>query len=81
MHRNLDRRVEVLVQVPSSQHFDELGALLDLGFDDGSASWWLEPDGGWIRHHRDENGEPLADVQSSLIALHRRRRFPSPPSS
>ena len=74
MHRNLDRRVEVLVQIPTREHVDELGALLDLGFDDGNASWWLEPDGGWTPHHRDADGQPLADVQAVQIALHRRRR-------
>jgi polyphosphate kinase len=74
MHRNLDRRVEVLVQIPTAEHVDELGELLDLGFDDGTASWWLEPDGTWVRHHLDENGEPLLDLQHALIGIHRRRR-------
>ena len=74
MHRNLDRRVEVLVQIPTREHVDELGTLLDLGFDDGNASWWLEPDGGWTPHHHDADGQPLADVQAVQIALHRRRR-------
>ena len=74
MHRNLDRRVEVLVQIPSRQHVNELGDLLDLGFDAGSASWWLEPDGVWTRHNRDADGQPLADVQAAQISLHRRRR-------
>ncbi len=74
MHRNLDRRVEVLVQIPQRHHVDELGALLDRGFDDATASWWLGPDGAWTRHHRDADGQPLAEVQASLIAQHRRRR-------
>ena len=74
MHRNLDRRVEALVQIPTREHVDELGALLDLGFDDGNASWWLEADGGWTPHHRDADGRALADVQALQIALHQRRR-------
>jgi polyphosphate kinase len=74
MHRNLDRRVEVLVQVPTRSHVDELAELLDLGFDAGSASWWLGPDGEWVRHHRGPDGEPLAEVQATLITEHRHHR-------
>ena len=73
MHRNLDRRVEVLVQIPSRGHVDELGALLDLGFDDGTASWQLEANGDWTRR-TSPDGEPLTDMQSTLIAVHRKRR-------
>ncbi len=32
MHRNLDRRVEVLVQLSEPDHITELGDLFDLGF-------------------------------------------------
>ena len=35
MHRNLDRRVEVLVRLPGEDNVDELGELLDLAFDRG----------------------------------------------
>jgi polyphosphate kinase len=74
MHRNLDRRVEVLVQIPTAEHVQEIGDLLDLGFDDATSSWWLGPEGMWVRHHLDEDGEPLIDMQSELIGIHRRRR-------
>ena len=74
MHRNLDRRVEVLVRVGESRHVDELGSLLDLSFDDGTASWHLLPDGSWERHHRTDDGSPLTDLQEHLIAAARRRR-------
>ena len=74
MHRNLDRRVEVLVNVPSRSHVDELGRLLDLALADGTASWWLRPDGEWERHTHSAEGERLVDLQSSLIAMHRRHR-------
>jgi polyphosphate kinase len=74
MHRNLDRRVEVLVQIPSQSHVRDLGELLDLGFDDGTASWHLHSDGTWERHHLGADGEPLVDLQAVLIAKHRRRR-------
>jgi polyphosphate kinase len=74
MHRNLDRRVEALVRIPSRHHVDELGSLLELGFDDRTSSWWLDSDGNWTRHHLDENGQPLRDLQETLIAQKRRRR-------
>jgi len=76
MHRNLDRRVEALVRLIAPQHVTELGALLDLGFDEGTASWHLQPDGSWHRHSHDEAGEPLLDIQAHLIATRQRRGGP-----
>jgi polyphosphate kinase len=75
MHRNLDRRVECLVSLPGQPQIDEVGRLLDLAFDDGTASWWLEPSGKWVRHHLDAAGEPLRDLQETLVAAKRRRRM------
>ena len=74
MHRNLDRRVECLVDLPGQEQIDEVGRLLDLSFDDGTASWWLGPDGEWTRHHVDADGNPLRDLQEVLVAMKRRRR-------
>ena len=45
MHRNLDRRVEVLVRVPAAEHVTALGELLALMADDDTTSWHLRPDG------------------------------------
>ena len=45
MHRNLDRRVEALVRLPGELQVEEIGRLLDLAFDDGTASWWLQESG------------------------------------
>jgi polyphosphate kinase len=67
MHRNLDRRVELLVQVIDPGHQRRLRRFLDMGMDDGTSSWWLNPDGYWVRHSRDENGKPLRDVQETLV--------------
>ena len=36
--------------------------------------WWLEPTGTWVRHHLDEAGAPLRDLQDTLITTRRRRR-------
>jgi polyphosphate kinase len=74
MHRNLDRRVECLVDLPGQEQIDEVGRLLDLSFDDRTASWWLGPDGEWTRHHVDDGGNPLRDLQEVLVAQKRRRR-------
>jgi polyphosphate kinase len=69
MHRNLDRRVELLVRVTDPAQQADLSGLLDLGMDDGTASWWLDPDGTWTRHDRDASGAPLLDIQEYLISV------------
>jgi polyphosphate kinase len=74
MHRNLDRRVEALVQLPGQGQVEEVGRLLDLAFDERTSSWWLEPSGEWVRHSTDKAGVPLRDLQETLIAVKRRRR-------
>ena len=76
MHRNLDRRVEALVRLPGTAQVEEIDRILDIAFDDGTASWWLQPDGSWTRHFLDEHGSPLIDMQETLIATKRRRRTP-----
>jgi polyphosphate kinase len=73
MHRNLDRRVETLVELPGAAQVEEVGRVLDLAFDDGTASWWLTSAGTWERHAFDEDGSPLRDLQETLIASKRRR--------
>jgi polyphosphate kinase len=73
MHRNLDRRVELLVQVTDPSHRRRLRRVLDLGMDDGTSSWWLNSDGRWVRHHRDEAGNPLRDMQETLVRERRVR--------
>jgi polyphosphate kinase len=73
MHRNLDRRVELLVQVTDPGHQRKLCRFMDLGMDEGTSSWWLKPDGYWLRHSRDEAGNPLRDVQETLVRERRVR--------
>jgi polyphosphate kinase len=67
MHRNLDRRVELLVRVTEPAHRAELRGVIDLAMDPRTASWWLAADGTWTRHHLDESGGPLNDLQAMLI--------------
>ena len=73
MHRNLDRRVELLVRVTDPGHQRRLRGFLDLGLDDGTSSWWLNPDGYWTRHSRDDSGHPLRDIQETLVRERRVR--------
>ena len=73
MHRNLDRRVEVLVPLPHERHERRVRELFDLAFDPGTASWWLH-DSTWTKRTTDEDGEALMDLQEHLISsLHARR--------
>jgi polyphosphate kinase len=67
MHRNLDRRVELLVRVTEPAQRTELRNLLGLAMDPRTASWWLAGDGTWTRHHLDASGASLIDLQDTLI--------------
>jgi polyphosphate kinase len=78
MHRNLDRRVELIVQVTDPGHQRRLRQLIDLGMDDATSSWWLRPDGYWTRHNRDESGNPRRDVQATLVGERRVRSADEP---
>jgi polyphosphate kinase len=49
MHRNLDRRVEVLCPVRDPIATEHLRYCLDLAFAEETAAWTLQPDGRWIR--------------------------------
>jgi polyphosphate kinase len=73
MHRNLDRRVELLVRVADLGHQRGVRRFLDIGMDDGTSSWWLNADGYWTRHSRDDAGNPLRDVQETLVRERRVR--------
>jgi polyphosphate kinase len=49
MHRNLDRRVEVLCPVNDRAARTHLDAMLDAAFDKDTIAWDLQPDGEWVR--------------------------------
>ncbi|MDZ5619988.1 RNA degradosome polyphosphate kinase [Nocardioides bizhenqiangii] len=68
MHRNLDRRVEVLVRMPTTDSVAEIGALLDQAFAPETDAWVLRPDGEWDRHRG------TVQLQEALIETHRKRR-------
>jgi polyphosphate kinase len=74
MHRNLDRRVEALVRLTSSDHVAEMENLFELAFDAGVAAWHLEADGTWNRQHLGADGRHLTDLQTRMIHVHKRRQ-------
>jgi polyphosphate kinase len=55
MHRNLDRRVEVLCRVSDPQARAHLDECLEMAFDDDTSAWDLQPDGEWVRSDRAKN--------------------------
>jgi polyphosphate kinase len=67
MHRNLDRRVEVLVRLTDPEHLREIDELFDLAMSDDTSSWTLEADGTWTRHHLADDGTPLRDMQNVVM--------------
>ena len=74
MHRNLDRRVEALLQLSDPGHIASMEALMTMGMSDDVSSWHLSSDGRWTRHCRDADGNDLIELQSALIESNARRR-------
>jgi len=67
MHRNLDRRVEALVQLEEKEHVSYLSGLLDLYLAKNASHWVLDKNAKWIRQNIDKDGNVLQDVQEQLI--------------
>jgi polyphosphate kinase len=67
MHRNLDRRVEVLIRLPDPDSRAQVGRLLDLAFDPDTHAWLLHSDGSW------QQNDGKVHLQESLIESQRRR--------
>jgi polyphosphate kinase len=68
MHRNLDRRVEVLVRLPAADETASIGGLLDLAFAPDTDAWELGSEGVWVRN------DGTVHLQECLIDRQRRRR-------
>jgi polyphosphate kinase len=66
MGRNLDRRVEALVDVRDEAARAYLTDLIGLLTSEQVEAWYLQPDGGWVRH-RDEN---TVDLHEELLRRH-----------
>ncbi|WP_092667623.1 RNA degradosome polyphosphate kinase [Agrococcus carbonis] len=75
MHRNLDRRVETLIQLTSTEHMRDIQQLFDKAMSPQTASWWGEPDGTWTRRFEGPDGTPLDDLhRDRMIQIQRRKR-------
>jgi polyphosphate kinase len=70
MHRNLDRRVEVLVRVADPALTAELDAVLASALDPATRCWVLSADGSW--HPSPSAGSTVRDHQEQEIRRHRR---------
>jgi polyphosphate kinase len=64
MHRNLDRRVEVLLRVCDQSARDELHRNLEAAFAPGIRCWELGSDGSW--HHLDGRDFQVAQLERLL---------------
>ncbi|MBT1035310.1 RNA degradosome polyphosphate kinase [Canibacter sp. lx-45] len=77
MHRNLSRRVEVLVRIESSEQKQRLAKLFEIAFNSEVDLWELQVDNSWARVASDKNGEKLPRLQELLmqdrIAARKRR--------
>lgn len=69
MHRNLDRRVEVMAQVKDPRLTAQLDELLESALDPSTRCWELGPDGQWTASPQD--GHSVRDHQVSLMERHR----------
>lgn len=73
MHRNLDRRVEVMAQVKDPKLCEQLGGVFDSALYPATRCWVLQPDGSWQARpaENDLDGEQVRDHQESLMRLRR----------
>lgn len=69
MHRNLDRRVEVMAQVKDPRLTAQLNDIFESAFDPATRCWELGPDGQWTAAPMD--GQRVRDHQVSLMERHR----------
>jgi len=69
MHRNLDRRVEVLAQVKDPKLTAQLNDIFESALDPATRCWELGPDGQWTA--APQAGHTVRDHQVSLMERHR----------
>jgi polyphosphate kinase len=67
MHRNLDRRVEVLVRLSEPNHVNSITEMFELAMSEQVSSWALEQSGNWRRSQFDPEGNALKDFQDTMM--------------
>jgi polyphosphate kinase len=78
MHRNLDRRVEVLLRV-NPDLAQQLDDTLNSCLDPSTRCWILSPDGSWVPSPAlDSDSEQVRDHQAELLRQHSASAAPAP---
>lgn len=67
MHRNLDRRIETLIKVTSTDHQKHLQDLLDMYERPDIAHWYMTNSGEWFRNTEDSEGNVLNELHQLMI--------------
>ena len=67
MHRNLDRRVEVLVRLSEPEHVNSITEMFELAMSEQISSWALDSSGNWVRSQFDSEGNTLSDFQDTIM--------------
>jgi polyphosphate kinase len=67
MHRNLDRRIEVLARIVDHEHLARIERFFGFAFSDEASSWHMLPDGSWQRRTEAADGSPLPDLQELVM--------------
>ncbi|WP_433710809.1 RNA degradosome polyphosphate kinase [Nocardia sp. CA-084685] len=73
MHRNLDRRVEVMAQVKDPKLCEQLGSVFDSALYPTTRCWVLQADGSWHASPdgADRNGIEVRDHQEFMMRVRR----------
>ncbi|WP_280252588.1 RNA degradosome polyphosphate kinase [Nocardia abscessus] len=72
MHRNLDRRVEVMAQVKDTRLTEQLGGVFESALSPTTRCWVLQPDGTWrAAPGASGDGDKIRDHQEHLMRLRR----------
>ncbi|MGY1895623.1 RNA degradosome polyphosphate kinase [Nocardia gipuzkoensis] len=72
MHRNLDRRVEVMAQVKDPRLTERLGGVFESALSPTTRCWVLQPDGTWrASPGASGDGDKIRDHQEHLMRLRR----------
>jgi polyphosphate kinase len=74
MNRNLDRRIETLVNIQTLSHKEQINQLLSLYLSPEVKRWQMDSEGLWKRVLLSEANEALMDIQEHLIGESRARR-------
>jgi polyphosphate kinase len=72
MERNLDRRVEALIQIDEAEHKSELSLILDLSVSPRFRMWEMTEDDTWHYIKNGPEGKPLEDFQEYFIERYKK---------